>query len=90
MDVFQKHIQSSSLDDAYSKLPVILIKDWKDLLNNQKLPEMLQAWADKLAPFYEEGSALRQQVLHVSHFDIFVPHILIFILFPAINHIILG
>ncbi len=62
-------IQHSTLDDAYSKLPVAFVDSWEQLLapaNHTVLVDMLQGWITKLQPYYEDGSALRKKTLDVS------------------------
>ncbi len=58
-------IQVSTIIDAYEHFPVVFIEDWKELINNPATPQLMQIWADKLAPFYEPGSELRKKVLEV-------------------------
>lgn len=56
-------IRHSVLDDAYQRLPAVLIDSWDVLFNNPNLEQVLSEWREKLQPYYEEGSALRQKVV---------------------------
>ena len=41
----------------------MFVHDWKELFENPDIGGLLQKWLDKLAPYYEEGSVLRQRSL---------------------------
>mmetsp|Transcript_24899 Transcript_24899/g.34237 ORF Transcript_24899/g.34237 Transcript_24899/m.34237 type:complete len:223 (-) Transcript_24899:43-711(-) len=57
-------IERSPLDDGYERLPVMFVDNWaKDLFENPDAVALLESWREKLAPFYEEGSALRKRTL---------------------------
>ena len=57
----------TSLDDGYERFPVMFVDDWSELFDNVNITALLHSWLVKLAPYYQEGSALRHQTLHVSH-----------------------
>ncbi len=62
-------IQRSTLDDAYSHLPVAFVDSWEELLqpaNHTALQEKLQGWIKQLQPYYQDGSELRKKTLNVS------------------------
>lgn len=54
--------------DSYSQLPVVFVDSWDEIFNvtDIELTQKLTSWIDELGPYYEEGSDLRQHVLHVS------------------------
>lgn len=52
-------IKSSTLNDAYSQLPVVIIDEWNDSNLNV---ENLQRWVKELSPFYDDPT-LRSEVL---------------------------
>ena len=56
----------TSLDDGYERFPVMFVDDWSELFDNVNITALLHSWLVKLAPYYQEGSALRHQTLHVS------------------------
>lgn len=59
-------IQHSTLDDAYSQLPVVFIDDWDRLFGEvAKVRDRLQVLRSKLAPYYEDAT-LRSMVTEVS------------------------
>jgi hypothetical protein len=60
-------IRHSTCDDAYSQLPVAFVNNWSDLFQSSDPLGMLQRWVDELAPYYEEGSRLRNETLEVSN-----------------------
>ena len=45
------HHQSSTLDDAYSELPVAIVDEWDERCLGD---ENLGAWIRELAPYYDE------------------------------------
>lgn len=58
-------IQHNALDDAYEKLPVVFIRDWKEIFENPEAEKFLKKMLEKLSPYYEEGSELRKKTLEV-------------------------
>jgi hypothetical protein len=61
-------IQHSTLDDAYSQLPVVLIDDWSRLFGTvAKVRERLKFLRDKLGPYYSDPT-LRTLVLQVCQY----------------------
>eukprot|EP01034_Spumella_vulgaris_P029736 gene29736-36831_t len=44
----------------------MFVTEWSEIFDNPNVEVLLQSWLTKLAPFYEEGSKLRQHVLEVS------------------------
>ena len=69
-------IEHSTLDNAYSKFPVMLIDSFKkDLFERPNMTEvtlLLEEWREKLAPYYEEGSELRKQTLERLRTDYWI------------------
>jgi hypothetical protein len=57
-------LQHSHMDDAYSQLPVAYINDWDEFFHDPDPQKLLRQWLEQLAPYYEEGSALRNHTLH--------------------------
>ena len=60
-------IQSNSLDDAYSQLPVVIIPSIQAFLqpnNTAEAQALLEQWGNKYSPFYEPDSALRNETLY--------------------------
>ena len=56
-------IKSSTLDDAYSELPVAFVDDWdENCLSEAKL----QGWVDKLSPYYELDHLRKQTAYRLS------------------------
>jgi len=46
----------------------MFVDNWaKDLFENPDAEALLQSWREKLAPFYEEGSALRKRTIRVCY-----------------------
>jgi hypothetical protein len=61
-------IERNTVSDAYEHYPVAFVNDWGELFSNAtKGEEMLKHWVKELAPYYEEGSALRKRTLDVSY-----------------------
>ena len=68
-------IQHSPLDDAYERFPVMFVSDWqKDLFEHPDPVQLLTEWRQKLAPHFEEGSALRRQTLERLRTAYWVEH----------------
>lgn len=62
-------IQSSVLDDAYQHFPVIFVRTWEEFFNFPNVTRLMHEWVQRLAPYYQRGSALRNQTLQVRiHF----------------------
>ena len=60
-------IERSPVSEAYEHLPVAFVNNWGELFSNAtRGEEMLKHWVKELAPYYEEGSMLRQRTLDVS------------------------
>lgn len=56
-------IRRGMIDDAYAKFPVVFIDSWEEFFKSENTSLVLQEWRIKLAPYYEEGSELRQKTL---------------------------
>jgi hypothetical protein len=59
-------IEFSTVNDGYEHFPVVFVEDWKELIKHPNGTQLLRVWANKLAPYYEEGSELRKKVLEVG------------------------
>lgn len=60
-------IQRTDLADAYEKFPVMFVNDFAELFGPEEVvAKLLQHWLDKLTPYYEPGSELRQKTIDVS------------------------
>jgi hypothetical protein len=59
-------MQRSQITDAYEHLPVAFVKDWQELftVDEKEGKGKLRDWLIELAPYYIEGSALRQRTLN--------------------------
>lgn len=55
----------STLADAYSRLPVVIVPSLLALLQNADglTPSLLDQWVQKYSPYYEPNSTLREQTL---------------------------
>jgi len=58
-------IKTSSLDEIYKELPVVIVDDW---LPDTITPEKLKAWMAEFRPFYEDP-LLREEVLYKLSMD---------------------
>jgi len=62
-------IQSNWLDDAYRRLPLVIVSDWREAINGTAnetaamVQDRLRLWAEELQPFYEHNSHLRNLTL---------------------------
>lgn len=56
----------STLDDGYIRFPVVIVPNITEFLFNAdgQSPALLERWLEERRPYFETGSALRQQVLH--------------------------
>jgi hypothetical protein len=60
-------IERSPVSEAYEHYPIAIVDSWPHLFENSTSGmQLLQKWLEELAPFYEEGSALRRRTLDVS------------------------
>jgi hypothetical protein len=57
-------IEHSTLDEAYTELPVVFVNNVTEFLLWSNLSETMKIWYEEKSPFYVHGSALRKQTLH--------------------------
>jgi hypothetical protein len=59
-------VQRSQIADAYEHLPVAFVDNWQELflIDEEQGEKKLRGWLNKLAPYYIEGSDLRQRTLN--------------------------
>jgi len=57
-------IEHSSLDGAYSQLPVAFVKNMTDFITWTNHTAVLQQWKEELEPYYIEHSEKRNQTLY--------------------------
>ena len=57
-------MKKSIVYDAYSMYPVAWVDSWGELFHEDNRTELLNKWRIELAPYYLDGSALREKTLH--------------------------
>ena len=57
-------IEHSTLDDAYSQLPVAYVKNITEYMTWSTKDKVMKGWLTHLGPYYEAGSKRRAEVLY--------------------------